>query len=74
MNHYLQCLGFVTDWKASSSYDVIMQSFLDVADLEIKKHGKLVSGCEFIPIQKITVYQKILNWLYYPIQEKLLRK
>ncbi|MEA5597036.1 DUF1822 family protein [Rivularia sp. UHCC 0363] len=41
VNHYLQCLGFTTDWKASNSYDPIIQSFLDVADLEVINHGKL---------------------------------
>lgn len=41
VNHYLQCLGFTTNWQASNSYDVIMQSFLDVADLEVVNHGKL---------------------------------
>jgi len=41
VNHYLQCLGFKTNWKASNSYDAIMQSFLDIADLEVINHGKL---------------------------------
>lgn len=41
VNHYLQCLGFTTDWKASESFDIIIQSFLDVADLEVIDRGKL---------------------------------
>ena len=41
VNHYLQCLGFKTNWKASNSYDVVMQSFIDIADLEVINHGKL---------------------------------
>lgn len=41
VNHYLQCLGFATNCKASNSYDVIMQSFLNIADLEIVNHGRL---------------------------------
>ncbi|MEM7714486.1 MAG: DUF1822 family protein [Cyanobacteria bacterium P01_A01_bin.68] len=41
VNHYLQCLGFTTDYQASNSYDVIMQSFLDIADLEVIDRGKL---------------------------------
>ncbi|MBV6624463.1 MAG: DUF1822 family protein [Rivularia sp. (in: Bacteria)] len=41
VNHYLQCLGFATDWKASNSYDIIMQSCLDIADIEVINHGKL---------------------------------
>ncbi|MDY6899038.1 MAG: DUF1822 family protein, partial [Cyanobacteriota bacterium] len=46
VNHYLQCLGFTTNWKASNSYDFIMQSFLDIADLEVINHGKL--ECRFV--------------------------
>ncbi|MBE9215565.1 DUF1822 family protein [Plectonema cf. radiosum LEGE 06105] len=46
VNHYLQCMGFTTDWKASSSYDIIIQSFLDIADLEVINHGKL--ECRFV--------------------------
>ena len=41
VNHYLQCLGFTTNWQASNSFDAIMQSFLDIADLEVVNHGKL---------------------------------
>lgn len=41
VNHYLKCLGFETDWAASNSYDVVMQTFLDTADLVVKNHGKL---------------------------------
>jgi hypothetical protein len=41
VNHYLQCLGFTTDWKGSNSYDVIIQSFLNIADLEVINSGKL---------------------------------
>ncbi|MGQ4649534.1 DUF1822 family protein [Lyngbya aestuarii] len=41
VNYYLQCLGFETDWKASDSWDSIMQNFLNVADLVVKNYGKL---------------------------------
>ncbi len=41
VNHYLKCMGFETDWEASDSSDLIAQSFLDVADLEIKDRGRL---------------------------------
>jgi hypothetical protein len=37
----MQCLGFETDWTQSDSWDSIMQTFLDVADLEVKNYGKL---------------------------------
>ena len=46
VKHYLQCLGFAIDWEASNSYDIIMQSFLNIADLEVKNHGKL--ECRFV--------------------------
>jgi hypothetical protein len=41
VNYHLQCLGFETDWTHSDSWDSIMQTFLDVADLEVKNYGKL---------------------------------
>jgi hypothetical protein len=41
VNYHLQCLGFETDWEKSDSWDTIMQTFLDVADLEVKNYGKL---------------------------------
>jgi hypothetical protein len=41
VNYHLQCLGFETDWGKSDSWDTIMQTFLDVADLEVKNYGKL---------------------------------
>lgn len=41
VNYYLQCLGFETDWEKSDSWDSVMQTFLDVADLELKNYGKL---------------------------------
>lgn len=41
VNYHLQCLGFETDWTQSDSWDSIMQTFLDVADLEVKNYGKL---------------------------------
>jgi hypothetical protein len=41
VNYHLQCLGFETDWGKSDSWDSIMQTFLDVADLEVKNYGKL---------------------------------
>ena len=41
VNYHLQCLGFETDWHQSHSWDAIVQTFLDVADLEVKNYGKL---------------------------------
>ena len=41
VNYHLQCLGFETDWTHSDSWDSMMQTFLNVADLEVKNYGKL---------------------------------
>lgn len=41
VNYHLQCLGFATDWTHSESWDGVMQTFLDVADLEVINYGKL---------------------------------
>lgn len=41
VNFYLRCLGVETDWQASQSWNPIMQSLMDIADLEVKHRGKL---------------------------------
>jgi hypothetical protein len=41
VNYHLQGLGFETDWTQSDSWDSMMQTFLDIADLEVKNYGKL---------------------------------
>lgn len=41
VNYYLQCLGFKPDWEKSDSWDATMQTFLDVADLQVENYGKL---------------------------------
>ncbi|HEY9668893.1 MAG TPA: DUF1822 family protein [Coleofasciculaceae cyanobacterium] len=41
VNYHLQCLGFETDWEKSDSWDSMMQTFLNVADLQVKNCGKL---------------------------------
>jgi hypothetical protein len=41
VNYHLQCLGFETDWEKSDSWDSIMQTFLNMGDLEVKNYGKL---------------------------------
>ena len=75
VNHYLQCLGFATDWKASNSYDVIMQSFLDIADLEVKKHGKLecrifLPNTEFVYIPQ-EVWTGRIGYIIVQLDESL---
>jgi hypothetical protein len=41
VNFYLQCLGIETDLEASNSWNPIMQSLANIADLEVKNLGKL---------------------------------
>lgn len=41
VNFYLQCLGFETDLDNSDSWNKVMRSLMDVADLEVKDCGKL---------------------------------
>lgn len=41
VNFYLRCMGIETNWEASDSYDPMMQSFMDVADLEVPHLGRL---------------------------------
>ena len=38
---YLELLGYETDWESCEFHDPVMASFADVADLEVKNHGKL---------------------------------
>ena len=41
VNFYLQCLGFETDLSTSDSWNPVMQTLMDVADLEVKDCGKV---------------------------------
>jgi Protein of unknown function (DUF1822) len=41
VNFYLDCMGIETNWSASFSSDPVMQTLMDVADLDIPKLGKL---------------------------------
>jgi hypothetical protein len=46
VNFYLRCMGIETDWEASDSYNPVMYSLMNIADLQVKNRGKL----ECIPI------------------------
>lgn len=46
VNFYLQCQGLETEWEKSDSADPVMQTLLNVADLQVKNLGKL----ECIPV------------------------
>jgi Protein of unknown function (DUF1822) len=41
VDHYLRCLGIETNWQASDSRNPLMAKFMDVADLDVKRVGKL---------------------------------
>jgi Protein of unknown function (DUF1822) len=41
VNFYLECQGFETNVATSNSWDPVMQTLLDVADLDVKNRGKL---------------------------------
>ena len=41
VQYYLQCLEIETDLEASDSWDPLMQTLADVADLDVKNWGKL---------------------------------
>lgn len=38
---YLELLGYQTDWNSSNFHDPVNLTFNDVADLEVKNHGKI---------------------------------
>ncbi|NJR19249.1 MAG: DUF1822 family protein [Calothrix sp. CSU_2_0] len=41
VDNYLRCMGFETDWEQSDSRDNVAMRIMDVADLTVKKIGKL---------------------------------
>jgi hypothetical protein len=41
VNFYFKCLGIETDLKASDSWNLVMQTLANAADLEVKELGKL---------------------------------
>lgn len=46
VNFYLQCQGWETEWEKSDSANPVMQTLLNIADLQVKDLGKL----ECIPV------------------------
>lgn len=55
VNFYLRCLEIATDWQSCDSYDPIMQTMMDVADLQVEDLGKLecrsiLPNAEFVKI------------------------
>jgi len=75
VNHYVKCLGFASNWKASNSYDPIMQSFLDIADLEVIESGKLecrvvLPNAEFVNIPQ-EVWTGRIGYVVVQLDESL---
>lgn len=50
VDFYCQCMGFETDWSTSDSHNPLMQKFMDVADLNIKRSGELIGKLECRPV------------------------
>ena len=58
VDFYLQFLGFETDLEQSDSWEPIMQTLMDVADLEVKNYGKIEcrpvlpdADCVYLPAE-----------------------
>ena len=50
MDSYCRCMGFETDWEMSNSHNPLMQKFMDVADLNVKRLGQLIGKLECRPV------------------------
>lgn len=50
MDFYCRCMGFETDWERNNRYNLLMQTFMDVADLKVKRLGQLVGTVECRPV------------------------
>jgi hypothetical protein len=48
VNYYLECFGIETDLEASDSWNPVLQTLTNVADLKIKDRGKL-ECCPLLP-------------------------
>jgi hypothetical protein len=46
VNNYLNCQGWITSLETSDSWNLIMQTLMDVADLDLPGYGKL--ECRFV--------------------------
>jgi hypothetical protein len=48
VDFYLRCMGFETDWPVSDSRNPLMLKLMNVADLDVKKIGK-IECCPVLP-------------------------
>lgn len=71
---YLELLGYETDWNNSDFNHPVMTTFADVADLEIKNHGKLecraVFSDENIQIPE-DAWSNRIGYMFVSIDESL---
>ena len=71
---YLEVLGYETNWDNSDFNNPVMTTFADVADLEVKNHGKLecraVFSDENIPIPE-DAWSNRIGYMFVHIDESL---
>lgn len=75
VNFYLRCLGIAADWQSCDSYDPIMQTMMDVADLQVEDLGKLecrslLPNAEFVKIPP-EVWSERIGYLVVEMNESL---
>lgn len=75
VNYHLQCLGFETNWTQSDSWDSMMQTFLDVADLQVNNYGKLecrpvLSDAEAVYVPE-EVWEERIGYVAVQLDESL---
>ena len=73
VNTYLQCLGWITSLKTSDSWNYLMQTLLDTADLELPNYGKLecrpVESAHNVMVIPEEVTQKRVAYIAVSIEE-----
>ncbi|HAX76945.1 MAG TPA: hypothetical protein DCY88_14180 [Cyanobacteria bacterium UBA11372] len=75
VDFYLDCMGIKTNWSASFSYNPVMQTMMDVADLEIPRLGKLecraVRSQDSVVCIPMEVLSDRIGYVAVQIDEKL---
>jgi hypothetical protein len=75
INYYLKCLGYETDLEGSDSWDRLMQTLMNVADITIKNYGKLecrylLPEAEFLSIPE-EVWSNRIGYIAVQLDESL---
>ena len=77
VNYYLHCLEFETNLEASDSYNPIMRTLMDVADLEVKNYGKLECRPVLVDSQvchfPVEVWSERIGYVAVQLNESLSR-